>query len=107
MILYYTLLTLGHGVFSDILAEGHHGLFYPLFSDSLQFLFRSDELFGEFAGILLAQYKIMYGINVLRCTHRMWSSAAWLAIHTGCCPYLAKQHIETIFIPTLLRELFD
>jgi len=33
-----------------ILAEAHRGLFYPLFSDSLQFLFRSDELFGEFAG---------------------------------------------------------
>ena len=46
----YTLLTLGYSAFSDISAEGHHGLFYPLFSDSLQSLFLSDELFSEFVG---------------------------------------------------------
>ena len=37
-------------VSSGISDEGPHGLFYPLFYDSLQFLFQSDELFGEFAG---------------------------------------------------------
>ena len=30
-------------------------------------------------GILLAEYKILYGINVLWSTHGTWSSAAWLA----------------------------
>ena len=58
-------------------------------------------------GILLAQYKIVYGINVLWCMHLTWSSAAWLAIHTGRSPYLAKQHIKTIFISSFLKELFD
>ena len=50
MILYYTLFTLVHGVSSGISDEGPRGLFYPLFYDLLQFLFRSDELFGESAG---------------------------------------------------------
>ena len=29
-------------------------------------------------GILLADYKILYGINVFWSTHGTWSSAAWL-----------------------------
>jgi len=45
-----TTVTSAIFVSSDISDEGPSGLFYPLFYDSLQFLFRADELFGEFAG---------------------------------------------------------
>ena len=30
-------------------------------------------------GILLAEFKILYGVNVLWSTHGTWSSVAWLA----------------------------
>ena len=59
-----TAVTYAIFVSSGISDEGRRGLFYPLFYDSLQFFFRSDELFDAFAGILLAEYKILYGINV-------------------------------------------
>jgi len=43
--------------------------------------FRSDELFGEFAGHspAVAEYMILYGINAFWSTHWTWLSAAWLA----------------------------